>query len=312
MYPCTRGPETFFIVDYFLFYPLADEERVCLRPRKLFFLLIIFYFILRRTGKELLKATALPRIFIHAVCRFNSIIFALQRYLAYPSAPVASAARAVPASDHCYYFSSTSCRCIRVREYALLLVPPMVLPLPIIASSEARCFVAAPSPPHCLLPPVGGPPPFTKRRGTSPPCHKGGTPLLRPGAKAPLLPARHEFLNPRPLPQGEYLHSCHNGGGGGLWQGGWSPGGGLPNPEAGLPDCVSEAVILSWAARSDNTPRSNVTTASAPQYCLNSCGGMKGHRNETSGATIENLPKHRPIKSQLRLGNPFLRSFIGR
>ena len=62
-----------------------DDFRQDLRShsRSVFLFLICIYiciFILRRTrGKKKLKLTPLPRIFIHVVCRFNSIAFAIQR-----------------------------------------------------------------------------------------------------------------------------------------------------------------------------------------------------------------------------------------
>lgn len=43
-------------------------------------------------GKIKLKLTTFPRHFIRAVCRFNSIAFAMQRSLAYPSVPMATTA----------------------------------------------------------------------------------------------------------------------------------------------------------------------------------------------------------------------------
>ena len=61
-----------------------------------------------------------PRFFIHVV--LNSNASAIQRYLACPSVPVVVTGRAVPTGGHRYYFSSTSCRCIRVRELLLLLL----------------------------------------------------------------------------------------------------------------------------------------------------------------------------------------------
>ena len=64
-----------------------------------------------------IKLTTLPRLFIHVVCRFNSIAFAIQRLLAHPSVSVVATARAVPTASPRYYSGSASYRCIRMREY---------------------------------------------------------------------------------------------------------------------------------------------------------------------------------------------------
>ena len=57
----------------------------------------------------------LPRIFIHVARQLNSIAFAIQRQLAYPSVPVVATARAASTGRHRYYSSSASCRCMRMR-----------------------------------------------------------------------------------------------------------------------------------------------------------------------------------------------------
>ena len=53
-------------------------------------------------GKIKRKLTTLPRIFIRVVCRFNSVAFATQRQLAYPSDSTVVMARADPISDPRY------------------------------------------------------------------------------------------------------------------------------------------------------------------------------------------------------------------
>ena len=68
-------------------------------------------------GKIKLKLTTLTRIFIHVVCRFNSIAFATQPQLACPSDPTIAITRAVPIDGPRYYPGSASYRCIRMREY---------------------------------------------------------------------------------------------------------------------------------------------------------------------------------------------------
>ena len=52
-----------------------------------------------------LKLTTLPRIFMHVLCQFDSIAFAIKLVLlACPSAPVVATARAVPTGGHhCHY-----------------------------------------------------------------------------------------------------------------------------------------------------------------------------------------------------------------